>query len=85
MTRAPSDRAPVTQADRERAGLFLSPSDGDFEELAALFRDHRTAALEAAAKVADSWRQADFDESANLMAENIRDEILSLKGQSDDQ
>lgn len=43
MTHDQTTPAPVevTQADRDRAAKFISESDGDFAELAALFAAHR--------------------------------------------
>lgn len=45
MTHDQTTPAPVevTQADRDRAAKFISESDGDFAELAALFAAHRIA------------------------------------------
>ena len=38
----------------------------------------RAEALEDAAKIADGWLKSDFDESANTMCQNIRDDIRAL-------
>lgn len=38
----------------------------------------RADALEEAAEVADGWLKSDFDESANTMCQNIRDDIRTL-------
>ncbi|MDX3901903.1 MAG: hypothetical protein QHC40_15525 [Sphingobium sp.] len=68
MTRAPSDRAPVTQADREAAASLVSSAirgnvmagEYDGRDIVQAFARHRIAALEAAAEAArdrhEQWR-----------------------------
>ncbi|MFC0684913.1 hypothetical protein [Novosphingobium clariflavum] len=74
----------VTQADREALcqDILLSIPAYMHKSIFAAFAHHRheahSAALEGAAKVADTWAAGDYDESSVTTAIHIAGDIRSL-------
>lgn len=74
MTHDQTTPAPVevTQADRDRAAKFISESDGDFAELAALFAAHRIAHSAPADLVeAVAWMYAHPDGRSAVLTDRV--------------